>query len=138
MYKLFITKIPKQFNKKLLYELVLQFSPIKDYYFEPTGRFSIVTFNTKKDLMYTKEMFETIKYFKTEISSEEIKVQVDNLDVTITPDVLKKIMIKFGSVKVAKSILYFKKQESADKAIEECNERFIGCKKIRLKKPDEL
>ncbi|KAF9764021.1 hypothetical protein NGRA_0893 [Nosema granulosis] len=135
--KMFITKIPKAFNKKLLYELLIQFAPIQDFYFEPSGKFCIVSFRTKKDMFYTKEMLATIKHLRTEISEETTVVEVYNLHPSLE-SVFKKMMSKFGSVKFRKGCLLFKKKEAAMKAVECCDGKFIGSRKVEFKIKEDI
>jgi hypothetical protein len=126
MPKLFISRY--NLTKIQLYELLIQFAPIKDFYFTP--KFSLVSFESESDFVYAKEMLKTIKKLKIEDSCEGTRVKF-NLSF-MSPVVIKKIFSKFGSVKVRDDVLIFKKKESAEKAIEFCNGKFINHQKVKM------
>lgn len=75
-------------------------------------------------------MLKTIKKLKVEDSCEGTRVKF-NLSF-MNPVIIKKIFSKFGSVKVRNDVLIFKKKESAEKAIEFCNGKFINHQKVKM------
>ncbi|KAK6090366.1 hypothetical protein P3W45_000723 [Vairimorpha bombi] len=75
MYKLIIyTSLPKN----ILYSLLIQFSPIKNIFF---NKYYTVLYNTKKDIKYTVEMLEEIKinnkYIRYKVVEKGVRIRTE-------------------------------------------------------------